>query len=123
MAVTSSPVQNLGSQLAGSNLPLNVKAGGAYKLGLSDSSNALLFALDANIPSADAGASTVSLGAEFAGGSLWALRGGYKVAGNGGAGGLSVGAGLNYSIVGVDYAFVNQGVLGNSNEVSLTLKF
>ena len=116
-------IQNFGSQLEGASLPLNYKVGGAYKLGLADSSNALLFAIDANVPSADAGASTMSLGAEFAGGQLWALRGGYKVAGNGGSGGLSVGAGLSYSIASLDYAFVNQGVLGNSNEVSLTLKF
>lgn len=116
-------VQNVGSQLDGANLPTNIKAGAAYKLAMADSTNALLFALDFNSPTADSGASSASLGAEFAGGSLWALRGGYKLAGNGGAGGLSVGGGLSYSIGTLDYAFVNQGVLGNSNEISLSLKF
>lgn len=116
-------LQNLGSQLEGASLPMNVKAGGSYTLGVSEGSNAMLFAVDANIPSADTGASSVSLGAEFAGGSLWALRGGYKVAGNGGAGGFCAGAGLSYSIATIDYAFVSQGVLGNSSEISLTFKF
>jgi hypothetical protein len=54
---------------------------------------------------------------------LWALRGGYKIAGNGGAGGFSAGGGVQYSIIAVDYAFVSQGLLGSSNQVSLTLKF
>lgn len=115
--------QNFGSQLDGASLPGNFKLGAAYMLGLREGADDLLFAADVNAPTADTGASTVSLGAEYAGGSLYAVRGGYKIAGNGGAGGFSAGAGLKYSIAAIDYAFVNQGVLGNSNEVSLTFKF
>lgn len=117
-------VQNIGlGQLDGANLPLNIKAGLAYRLSVADGKDGLLFAADTNSPTADFGASAFSLGAEYSGGRLYALRGGYKLAGNGGAGGFSAGAGLTYNIATLDYAFVSQGVLGNSNQVSLTVKF
>jgi hypothetical protein len=116
-------LQNLGSQLDGASLPLNIKVGAAYALALREAADRMLFAVDANVPTADSGASSFCLGAEYAGASLWALRAGYKVAGNGGAGGLSAGAGLSYSVASLDYAFLSQGALGSSNQLSLTLKF
>jgi len=115
--------QNLGTTLNGSNLPSAIQAGAAWKALLRDDKDALTLALDFSVPSADSSATLASAGAEYAGNSFWALRLGYKNAGNDGAGGLSLGAGLKYSIVGLDYAFVNQGLLGASNQVSLSAQF
>jgi hypothetical protein len=116
-------LQNLGSPLDGAGLPMNFKLGAAYGLAMREGADHLLLAADANLPSADSAASSFGVGGEYAGASLWALRAGYKVAGNGGAGGLSAGAGLSYSIASLDYAFLSQGALGSSNQLSLTLKF
>lgn len=116
-------LQNLGSQLDGSNLPMGVRAGAAYKLALGEATDSLTAAADANVPSADSAATSFGAGLEYAGQDLYALRAGYKVAGNGGAAGFTVGAGIRYNIVQLDYAFSSVGVLGNSNQVSALLKF
>ena len=116
-------LQNLGSQLDGSNLPMGVRAGAAYKLGLGAGNDSLTAAADADVPSADSAATSFGGGLEYAGQDLYALRAGYKVAGNGGAGGFTVGAGIQYNIVHLDYAFSSVGVLGNSNQISALLKF
>jgi hypothetical protein len=116
-------IQNLGTQLEGANLPLNVKAGAAWRMALRGGADRLSLALDGNVPSADTGATSFSLGGEYAGASFWALRAGYKAAGNGGAGGFTAGAGLSYNVFGVDYAWLNQGALGSTNQVSLAVKF
>lgn len=116
-------LQNLGSQLDGSNLPMGVRAGGAYKLGLGAGHDSLTAAADASVPSADTAATSFGAGLEYSGQDLYALRAGYKVAGNGGAAGFTVGAGIAYNIFHLDYAFSSVGVLGNSNQVSALLKF
>src|SRR5665213_712726 len=116
-------VQNLGSQLDGTNLPTNYQAGLAYRLSLLDGRQGLAFAGDASVPAADAASDSFSLGAEYTGNSLWALRAGYKFVGNNGLGGLSVGGGLSYSIATIDYAFVTEGALGDANQFSLSAKF
>ena len=116
-------LQDLGTKLNDANLPMGVRGGAAYKLGLGNASDALTFAADANVPSADTGATAFGAGLEYAAQDLYALRAGYKVAGNGGAAGFTVGAGVTYKIIHLDYAFSSVGVLGNSNQVSALLKF
>jgi hypothetical protein len=115
-------LEDLGSQLDGANLPSGLRAGGAYKMGLGAGS-AVTVALDADVPSADSSASTVGGGIEYAAKDLYALRAGYEVVGNDGAGGLTLGAGLSYKILQLDYAYSAVGVLGNSNQLSALLKF
>lgn len=114
-------VQNFGGQLDGANLPLGYRAGAAYKLALGGGTAAV--AADANIPSADTGASVLSAGLEFTGAELYALRGGYKAAGNGGAGGFSLGGGVRYSVAQLDYAFNSVGELGNAHQLSALIRF
>ena len=114
-------LQDLGSQLDGANLPTAVRLGGAYRLGLGD--NGLTLAADLAAPEADSSASTLGLGLEFNGHDAYALRAGYLAAGNGGASGLTLGAGLGYKILHLDYAFSAVGVLGNSNQISALLQF
>lgn len=114
-------VQNLGSQLDGADLPLGYRVGAAYRLGLAGGTTAL--AADANIPGVDAGATAFSAGLEYVGAELYALRAGYKAVGNGGAGGLSLGGGLRYQAMQLDYAFNSVGELGNAHQVSALLRF
>lgn len=114
-------LQNLGGTLDGSNLPLATVAGAAYRIGLAG--GVVAIAADADIPAADSAASVLSAGVEYAAAELYALRAGYKAAGNGGAGGFSVGAGLRYSVAQLDYAFSAVGDLGNAQQVSALIKF
>jgi hypothetical protein len=116
-------LQNLGTTLDGSNLPMGVRAGGAYKMGVGSANDSVSLAADANVPSADAAATSFGAGIEYSAKELYALRAGYKMTGNGGASGLTIGAGLSYKIARIDYAFSSVGVLGNSNQVSALLKF
>lgn len=114
-------LQNFGSQLDGANLPMGVRAGGAYRLGLGSGVAAL--AADLSVPSADTAASVFGAGLEFTGAELYALRAGYKAAGNGGAGGFTLGGGLRYNIAQLDYAFNSVGELGNAHQVSALIRF
>ena len=113
---------NLGTTLDGANLPQTYKAAVTTGLDMA-SGSALNIAMDFNALSAEGGFGSASLGVEFTGASLYALRAGYKFIGNGSVGGASVGAGLNYKGFNVDYAFVNRDFLGFSNQVSLGAKF
>jgi hypothetical protein len=114
-------LQNVGSQLDGANLPMAVRAGAAYRLPLGSGTGAL--AGDFSLPSADAGASVFGGGVEYTGAELYSVRAGYKAAGNGGAGGLTLGAGIRYSVAQLDYAFNAVGELGNAHQVSALIKF
>jgi len=114
-------LQNLGGQLYGSNLPLSLRLGGAWGFAF-EKGQAAVFALDAAVPTADSAATAFGLGGEFST-ELGAVRLGYKAAGNGGASGLTAGAGLNVRMVRIDYAFSALGLLGNSNQVSALVKF
>lgn len=115
-------LQNFGSQLDGANLPMSTRAGAAYRLAVSSSDKATL-AADASVPSADAGATTFGAGLEYNGQDLYAVRAGYKMVGNGGASGFTLGGGLKVSIVDLDYAFNAVGALGNTHQVSALVKF
>jgi hypothetical protein len=116
-------VQNFGTQLDQSNLPTNLQGGLAYRLPLRQGTQCLTLAGDASVPTADAASEALSLGLEYAGDGLWALRGGYDFVGNNGIGGLSVGGGLTYGNFGIDYAFVTEGALGYDNRIALTARF
>lgn len=116
-------VQNLGSQLYGADLPTNYQAGLAYRLSFPDVHQGLSLAGDASIPSADPSSESLALGGEYSGDSLWAIRAGYKFVGDNGIGGLSVGGGLRYQMLSIDYAFVTEGVLGDANQISLSAQF
>jgi long-subunit fatty acid transport protein len=116
-------LQDLGTTLDGSNLPMGVRAGGAYKLAVGDATDSVSLAADASVPSADSAATTIGTGLEYSAKGLYALRAGYKLTGNGGVGGLTLGAGLGYKLARIDYAFSSVGALGNSNQVSALLKF
>jgi hypothetical protein len=116
-------LQNLGGQLDGANLPLAVRAGAAYALGVNAGKDAVTLAADASVPSADSSATAFGAGLEYSAMKTYALRAGYKVTGNGGASGLSLGAGLGYKFARIDYAFNSVGALGNSNQVSALLQF
>lgn len=116
-------VRNFGGQLEGSNLPTVYQAGLAYYQSLLGGEQGLNFTADASVPTAEINAESLSLGAEYTGNSLWAIRAGYRFIGNNGVGGLTVGGGLKYRSIDVDYAFVNGGVLGNANLISLSILF
>lgn len=115
--------QNLGSQLDGADLPANYQAGLAYRIPLLVGQQCLTFAGDASVPSAETSAETLSAGAEYTGNGLWAVRAGYKFVGDYGVGGLTVGGGLSYQKIALDYAFVSEGTLGDANQISLSAKF
>lgn len=114
-------LQNFGSQLDGADLPLGARAGAAYRIGLDGGVAAV--AADANVPVVDTAATVLSAGVEFTAAKLYAVRAGYKAAGNGGAGGFSVGAGLRYSVAQLDYAFSAVGELGDAQQVSALIQF
>jgi outer membrane protein OmpA-like peptidoglycan-associated protein len=116
-------VRNFGGQLEGSNLPTIYQAGLAYYQSLLGGDRGLNLNADAAVPTAEVNAESLSLGAEYTGNSLWAVRAGYRFIGNNGVGGLTVGGGLKYRSISVDYAFVSGGVLGNANLISLSILF
>jgi hypothetical protein len=114
-------VRNFGAQLDDSDLPTVYQAGVAYYQSLLAGEQGLNFTADAAVPTAEVNAESLSFGAEYTGYSLWAIRAGYRFIGNNGVGGLSVGGGLKYRGIAIDYAFVNGGVLGNANLISLSI--
>lgn len=115
-------VQDLGGQLSGADLPMSTRAGLAYKLDVRQS-DAVTAAFDADIPSADSGASSFGGGLEYSAQKLYAVRAGYKAVGNNGASGLTFGAGAQISFLQIDYAFSAVGELGNTHQISALAKF
>ena len=119
-AIAASLLNAFGS-LEGSTLPSNGRIGLAY--GISVSKTSLLnIALDASLPLADSASMAESAGLEYATSTPafnYALRGGHKLAGNSGLGGMSFGAGLGYGRIGLDYAYLVRGELGSSSLISL----
>jgi hypothetical protein len=113
--------QNVGTTLDGAQLPQGLKLGARVSKSLGFASVNLLG--DFSALEADAGIGSTGLGLELMGKELYALRGGYKLMSNGGAGGLTLGGGLRYSKFSLDYAFVSRDGLGASNQISLGGKF
>ncbi|MFI5345769.1 MAG: PorV/PorQ family protein [Elusimicrobiota bacterium] len=105
------------------NLPLNFRLGGSYRI-----SDRWLAALDVNFPRNDS--PYAALGTEF----QLAKSGPWKMTGRAGFNsetigsidgfsGVSVGIGLGYERLTVDYAFVPLGGLGQAHRMSLTCDF
>lgn len=116
--------QNLIGTMYGNSLPQNIKAGIGLNMG------PLTFGVDINMPN-DHGMKT-SLGGEFLLGPI-ALRAGLIIGLNedelgtsdvlGIPAGLSIGVGLNTRLLGLDFAAVPLGSLGDTIRVSMNLKF
>jgi long-subunit fatty acid transport protein len=118
--------QNMGSSLKFISeedpMPLNIKFGGAYAI-----ADNWIAALDANSPNDDD--ITLGAGTEY----VWALADKMGVAGRlgyttvardtGGLNGLTVGLGFTYEGYTVDYAYVPYGDLGDTQRISLSVKF
>lgn len=112
-------LQNLGSKLKyqsrNEDLPLNLKAGLAYRLLRSGT-----LALDVNQPRE--GSPTVHVGAEYVANKAVAIRLGYNGRNEAGAG-ITVGGGLILQHFGFDYAFVPFGDLGSAHRISLSYRW
>ena len=117
-------VENIGAQLQGTALPTDLKVALAYK---SDpfQRHALNLDLDADFDLAQTEAVAVEAGVEYWYDGTLALRVGDRVSDDlvgTGIDGLTFGAGVNLGDFQVNYAFMSDGYLGNSNLVSLLLK-
>ncbi|MBI4669217.1 MAG: PorV/PorQ family protein [Elusimicrobia bacterium] len=118
-------VLNLGGEIKFKDesdpLPLNVKPGVAWKRKLADRDFAA--ALDADILVNDS-KNYVNLGFEYWLIEQLGLRAGYQLGRDKGAGlGIAAGMGFKHAGLGVDYAFVPFGDLGDTHRVSLSYKF
>jgi hypothetical protein len=120
-------VQNLGSQLAGANLPQNLKVGAAYvlpvKFAANDTWNTLV---DVNVPFGDTSYTSVNLGTEYWYNQVVAGRVGYQIKNTGDLGGvtgLTAGAGVKLAMFTVDYALVSYGDLGLTHQLALSVSF
>jgi hypothetical protein len=101
-------------------LPLILSAGAALK-----PAREALFSADLR-HRPHAGKSTVSFGAEYSMAPAVALRAGYEAfsgIGSGALGGLGLGVGLHFGKATLDYAFSPAGDLGNTQRVSVSMRF
>jgi outer membrane protein OmpA-like peptidoglycan-associated protein len=118
-------VQNFGQQLDGYSLGTNIDFSLAYKSPVFSQLHSFNVDVDTNIPT-DGGAVAWDLGAEYWLAHVLALRAGYQVSDDlisSGLSGLTFGAGLAWKQLEFDYAFTDNGDLGNSNLFSLTYCF
>ena len=113
--------QNLGTKLRGEQLPINIKAGLAWKIKFSQERVDLSIGLDANKPVE--GDFNFSLGLEHVFLETFAVRVGYKYdlqrTGLSNLAGLRVGAGLHWKGLVTNYAWVPYDSLGTTHKVSL----
>jgi len=117
---------NLGTTLGGANLPLTGRVGGTYKMPFFGHRNSLALSVDAQIPTAAAGQTTLCGGLELHYGRFLSLRGGYESGDYGGVTGLTnitAGAGFGMNWWQVDYAWIPEGDLGDAQQFSLSAKF
>jgi outer membrane protein OmpA-like peptidoglycan-associated protein len=118
-------VQNFGQQLDGYSLGTNVDFSLAYKSPVFNQAHSFNVDVDTDIPT-DGGAVGWDFGAEYWLAHVLALRAGYQVSDDlisSGLSGLTFGAGLAWKQLEFDYAFTDNGDLGNSNLFSLTYCF
>ena len=112
---------NGGGNFSGYFLPAHFKASLAYQSPKIAKEHNFILAADADIPSA--GSVLVSGGVEYWYKGFLALRAGDQYSQDlsaNGTNGLTLGAGLNLGNLEFDYAFLNDGDLGNSNLFSLS---
>lgn len=119
-------VLNLGGELKfaeeGDPLPLNIKPGLAYRMN-TENMGSLTAVVDSDILINDNKA-YVQPGVEWRAHPMLALRTGFQIGRGEGAGsGFAAGVGFNIMNLGLDYAFVPYGDLGDSHRVSIGLKF
>ncbi|MEW6515790.1 MAG: PorV/PorQ family protein [candidate division FCPU426 bacterium] len=119
-------LSNIGSELDGKSLPLDVNLGAAYQLALQGlGQDQLNVTAEAAIPTMASDNYDVMLGAEYWYNRLLALRVGYQLdadAGLGGIEGLTAGLGFNYQMLSVQFGFTSLGVLGEVYQIGLGLK-
>jgi len=129
-------VQNIGSGMkfalpvatdsAADPLPMNIKAGTAYRVDLNKNSD-LLIGLDINMPSDND--TRINFGTEYAlrVGKEFGLAGraGYRSNTKGltGLAGFTFGVGFGFKSYSLDWAFVPYGELGDTNRISFAAKF
>jgi hypothetical protein len=102
-------------------LPTLLRAGGAWHTPLEGISSEILGALDV-VQNFQAGQTYLNVGAEMEYDRLLAVRAGYQAGET--ARGLSLGLGLAYSLVAVDYAFAPlTDDLGSTHTISLAVRF
>jgi hypothetical protein len=120
-------LQNLGSQLAGADLPKNLKVGGAYVLPVKFAANdTWTTVLDINLPFGDTAYTAVNLGTEYWYNQVVAARVGYQIKNTGdlgGVAGLTAGAGVKLAMFQVDYALVSFGDLGLTHQLMVSVHF
>jgi outer membrane protein OmpA-like peptidoglycan-associated protein len=117
--------QNFGQQLNGYSLGTNVDFSLAYKSPVFNQTHSFNLDVDTNIPT-DGASVGWDFGAEYWLAHVLALRAGEQVSNDrigSGLSGLSLGAGLAWGQLEFDYAFSDNGDLGNSNLFSLTYCF
>ena len=119
-------VQNMGGKLKfldqSESLPQIIRTGISTRF----FDRHLLASFDYSIPNDNAG--SIHAGLEFNVNSLFILRGGYQATpGNSlkvdGIKNITAGMGLNIGVIGIDYAFVPYGDLGQIHRISALLKF
>jgi outer membrane protein OmpA-like peptidoglycan-associated protein len=117
--------QNFGQQLNGYSLGTNVDFSLAYKSPIFNQTHSFNVDVDTNIPT-DGGSVAWNFGAEYWLAHVLALRAGEQVSNDrigSGLSGLTFGAGVVWEQLQFDYAFADNGDLGNSNLFSLTYCF
>lgn len=128
---TALTVQNLGSAVADSSLPMLAKAGVAYDLPVNmtpkDKWSVLL---DVNLPFGDMAYTSANIGTEYWYNDIVAIRAGYKIKDSGdleGLTGLTAGAGgklnINNVILNIDYALLTFGDLGMTHQIAFGVGF
>jgi outer membrane protein OmpA-like peptidoglycan-associated protein len=118
-------LQNFGQQLNGYSLGTNVDFSIAYKSPVFNQTHSFNLDVDTNIPT-DGASVGWDFGAEYWLAHVLALRAGEQISNDrigSGLSGLSLGAGLAWGQLEFDYAFSDNGDLGNSNLFSLTYCF
>jgi len=106
-------VQNIGPKLSGDNLPLTLKLGAAKKI------KSLTLAADISKPADNE--MYFSIGGEWGIRKDLFLRVGYK-SNQDIASGITIGAGLKWREIGLDYAYVPYGELGDTHRISIVMK-
>jgi hypothetical protein len=115
--------QNLGGSVNGSALPTAYRLGAAYAREVAKNQS-VEAGVEAQTPSSEFKAATVRLGAQYGLEDNLALRGGYIIAaGDAVDSAFTVGAGVGYKGVHLDYAFEPSKDLGNRNRFSILANF
>jgi hypothetical protein len=127
---TGIAVQNLGATDNGDEPPMLARAGAAYELPWHLAGDHWLASVEADIPFADTGLTSVGLGTEYTWNKMVSARVGYKIKDRGGLEGLSGltgGVGVQLPVgallVKLDYALVTFGDLGTVQQIAIGAGF